>query len=128
MASKSARRWALALASVASIMVALDTLVVSTALTTIRLDLDATVEGIAITVAVFAGTGGYASAQAFSDGFVPAIAVTAALALAGAMTGLVMPSRRQATAFEPGREIRSTPDASPCGHRMASALDAEAGS
>jgi Na+/melibiose symporter-like transporter len=81
--------------------------------------------GIAIVVAVFAGTGGYASAQAFSDGFVPAIAVAAALALAGAMTGMAMPGGRRATAVEPGREIRSTPDASPCGHRMASALAAE---
>ena len=38
------RSWVLALAAVASFMVALDTLVVSTALTTIRLDLKASVE------------------------------------------------------------------------------------
>ena len=48
--------------------------------------------GIAIIVAVFAETGGHASAQAFSDGFVPAIAVTAALALSGALTGLGSPA------------------------------------
>ena len=44
------RTWVLALAAVASFMVALDTLVVSTALTTIRLDLKATVEELEWTV------------------------------------------------------------------------------
>src|SRR3954470_4112923 len=43
-AINSTRRWVLGLSAVASFMVALDTLVVSTALTTIRLDLKATVE------------------------------------------------------------------------------------
>ena len=81
--------------------------------------------GIAIVVAVFAGAGGYASAEAFSDGFVPAIAVSAALALAGTVAGLGMPARRVATEVGPERAIRATPDASPCGHRMASVLDAE---
>jgi hypothetical protein len=41
MDSASRQRWALAITSVASFMVALDTLVVSTALTRIRLDLGA---------------------------------------------------------------------------------------
>jgi EmrB/QacA subfamily drug resistance transporter len=50
--------------------------------------------GIAVAVAVFAGAGGYASAQAFSDGFVPAIAAAAGLSLAGALVGLVLPARR----------------------------------
>ena len=40
--------------------------------------------GIAIAVAAFAGAGSYASAQAFTDGFVPAAGVAAGLALAGA--------------------------------------------
>jgi EmrB/QacA subfamily drug resistance transporter len=44
------RSWVLALAAVASFMVALDTLVVSTALTTIRLDLKASVEELEWTV------------------------------------------------------------------------------
>jgi EmrB/QacA subfamily drug resistance transporter len=44
------RRWVLGLAAVASFMVALDTLVVSTALTTIRLDLGASVEQLEWTV------------------------------------------------------------------------------
>ena len=51
--------------------------------------------GIAIAVAVFAGAGGYASAQAFSDGFVPAIATAAGLSLAGALVGLGLPARRR---------------------------------
>jgi EmrB/QacA subfamily drug resistance transporter len=42
--------WVLALASIASLMVALDTLVVSTALTTIRLDLGASIEQLEWTV------------------------------------------------------------------------------
>jgi hypothetical protein len=53
--------------------------------------------GIAILVAAFAGTGSYASAEAFSDGFTAAIAVSAALSLAGAIAGLGLPGRPQAT-------------------------------
>jgi EmrB/QacA subfamily drug resistance transporter len=51
--------------------------------------------GIAVAVAVFAGAGGYASAQAFTDGFVPAIAVSAGLSLTGALVGLLVPARRR---------------------------------
>lgn len=46
--------------------------------------------GVAIAVAVFSGAGGYASAQAFSDGFVLAIAVCAGLSLAGALASLAL--------------------------------------
>jgi EmrB/QacA subfamily drug resistance transporter len=53
--------------------------------------------GIAILVAVFAGAGSYASAEAFTDGFAPAIAVSAALSLVGAIAGLGLPGRPQAT-------------------------------
>ncbi|MFL5840871.1 MAG: MFS transporter [Thermoleophilaceae bacterium] len=52
--------------------------------------------GIAIGVAVFAGAGSYASAQAFTDGFGPAIGVAAALSLAGALAALALPGRRPA--------------------------------
>jgi EmrB/QacA subfamily drug resistance transporter len=52
--------------------------------------------GIAILAAVFAGTGGYASAQAFSDGFAPATGAAAALSLAAAIAGLWIPGRREA--------------------------------
>jgi EmrB/QacA subfamily drug resistance transporter len=50
--------------------------------------------GIAVVVAVFAATGSYGSAAAFTDGFAPAIGVAAALALAGAFAGLALPGRR----------------------------------
>ena len=50
--------------------------------------------GIAAAVAVFAAAGGYASAQAFTDGFGPAIGVSAGLAFAGALAALAVPSRR----------------------------------
>jgi EmrB/QacA subfamily drug resistance transporter len=47
--------------------------------------------GTAIAVAVFAHAGGYGSPQAFSDGFVPALGVAAALSLAGALAGVLLP-------------------------------------
>jgi EmrB/QacA subfamily drug resistance transporter len=49
-APNSTARWVLVLTSLASFMVALDALVVTTALTTIRLDLDASVEALEWTV------------------------------------------------------------------------------
>jgi MFS family permease len=51
--------------------------------------------GIAILVAVFPGTGSYTSAEAFSDGFAPAIGVSAALSLLGAIAGMGLPGRPQ---------------------------------
>jgi EmrB/QacA subfamily drug resistance transporter len=51
--------------------------------------------GIAVAVAVFAGYGGYESAQAFTNGFGPASAVSSGLALLGALCGLALPSRRR---------------------------------
>jgi EmrB/QacA subfamily drug resistance transporter len=62
--------------------------------------------GIAILASVFAGAGGYASAQAFSDGFAPAIAVSAALSFVGAIAGLGLPGRpRTSRAAQPTRPI-----------------------
>jgi EmrB/QacA subfamily drug resistance transporter len=52
--------------------------------------------GIAVAVAVFAGAGSYASPQAFTDGFAPAVGVAAALALIGAVAGSFLPSHGQA--------------------------------
>jgi MFS family permease len=57
--------------------------------------------GIAVGVAVFAAAGSYASANAFLDGFAPAIAVVAALSAAGAVVSLALPGRRQANAAAP---------------------------
>jgi EmrB/QacA subfamily drug resistance transporter len=57
--------------------------------------------GVAVLVAVFAGSGGYASAQAFSDGFVAALGAGAALSLAGALAGLALPGRPAAEPVPP---------------------------
>lgn len=53
MSSISARRWVLALTATASFMIALDLLVVSTALTTIRSDLQASIEQLQWTVTAY---------------------------------------------------------------------------
>jgi MFS family permease len=57
--------------------------------------------GVAVLVAAFAETGGYASAQAFSDGFGPAIGAGAVLSLGGAIAGLSLRSRRSAVEVAP---------------------------
>jgi EmrB/QacA subfamily drug resistance transporter len=49
--------------------------------------------GVAILVAIFAGTGSYASAQAFTNGFAPALGIAAALSLTGAIAVLVLRTR-----------------------------------
>jgi MFS family permease len=51
--------------------------------------------GLAIAVAAFTGAGSYDSPQAFLDGFVPACAVTAGLALLGAAAGVAIPHARR---------------------------------
>jgi EmrB/QacA subfamily drug resistance transporter len=61
--------------------------------------------GIAVAVAVFAGAGSYASAQAFTDGFTPAMFVAAGLSLAGAIAGLALPGRRMSTTPTPVRAV-----------------------
>ena len=60
--------------------------------------------GIAITVAIFAGAGGYATPQTFTDGFAPAMAAAAALALVGALAGSALPGRHRAPSFQPAFE------------------------
>jgi hypothetical protein len=62
--------------------------------------------GIAVVVAVFAGAGSYASAQAFTDGFAPAMFVGAGMALAGAIAALALPGRRGMRA---GGQVRAVP-------------------
>ena len=54
------------------------------------------VSGIAIAVAVFAGSGSFSSPQTFSAGFAAAIGVAAALSLLGAFAGMWQPARRTA--------------------------------
>jgi MFS family permease len=53
--------------------------------------------GIAISVAVFAGAGGYASPQSFSDGFVAAMGVSAGLSVLAALAGGALPGRGTVT-------------------------------
>jgi EmrB/QacA subfamily drug resistance transporter len=48
--------------------------------------------GLAIVVAVFAGSGSYASPSAFTDGFAPAMALSGGLSLLGALAGLLVPA------------------------------------
>jgi EmrB/QacA subfamily drug resistance transporter len=48
---------------------------------------------LAVGVAVFSGAGSYLSPHAFTDGFAPAVAVSAALSLGGAVTGALVKPR-----------------------------------
>ncbi|MFI0485824.1 MFS transporter [Actinomadura sp. 9N215] len=61
----------------------------------------AAVFGVAILAAVFTAGGGYGTAHTFADGFAPAIAVSGALSLGGALAGLFIP--------RPGRALRTAP-------------------
>jgi EmrB/QacA subfamily drug resistance transporter len=49
--------------------------------------------GVAILAAVFAGVGSFGSSQAFSNGFAPAMGVSAALSLTAAIVGIALPGR-----------------------------------
>ena len=62
--------------------------------------------GIALSVAVFAGAGSYASAQAFSDGFVAAMGLSAGLSVISALCGAALPSGRKR---EPAVAARPVP-------------------
>jgi EmrB/QacA subfamily drug resistance transporter len=53
--------------------------------------------GLAVAVAVFSGAGSYLSPGAFSDGFAPAIVVSASLSLLGAVAGAWLPVRQIAS-------------------------------
>jgi EmrB/QacA subfamily drug resistance transporter len=66
--------------------------------------------GVAILVAVFAGTGSYASPGSFSHGFARAIATSAGLALIGAIVGATLPQRAGTARLSP---IPATPALEP---------------
>ncbi|HEX6482300.1 MAG TPA: DHA2 family efflux MFS transporter permease subunit [Ktedonobacteraceae bacterium] len=71
--------------------------------------------GIAILAAVFAGGGSFASAQAFSNGFAPAMGVSAALSLLGAIAGLVLPGRRAMASMQTRAKVPQTRESEPQG-------------
>jgi MFS family permease len=56
--------------------------------------------GIAVAVAAFAAAGSFASPEAFTDGFAPAIGLSAGLAALGAVVALGMPGRSALRAGE----------------------------
>jgi len=101
MSRRASRIWTLALTSVASLMVALDTLVVSTALTTIRLDLGASIEELEWTVNAYnlslavlllpaAALGDrFGRRRMFVGGLALFVAASAACALAPGVGGLI---------------------------------------
>jgi hypothetical protein len=60
---------------------------------------------VAILAAVFAAAGSYVSPKSFSDGFVVAIGASGALALLGAVAGLVLRRPRRATDVAPERVV-----------------------
>jgi EmrB/QacA subfamily drug resistance transporter len=68
--------------------------------------------GLAIAVAVFTGAGSYVSPGAFSDGFVPAVAVSGALSLAGAVLASLLPGRRADVAPSRSAAIAASASAS----------------
>jgi EmrB/QacA subfamily drug resistance transporter len=51
--------------------------------------------GVAVSAAVFAGAGSFASPEAFLDGFAPAVGVLAAFSALGATVALALPGRSQ---------------------------------
>jgi EmrB/QacA subfamily drug resistance transporter len=69
--------------------------------------------GLAIVVAVFTGTGSYATPASFSAGFSPAIGVSAALSLAGAIAGLALRMRPARARAQATVEVETTLGAEP---------------
>jgi EmrB/QacA subfamily drug resistance transporter len=63
--------------------------------------------GIAVTVAVFAGSGDYGSVLGFLDGFRPAIVTAAGFALVGALCGVAVPARQRHGLVQPDLALAS---------------------
>jgi hypothetical protein len=61
--------------------------------------------GIAVLVAVFSASGGYASPQLFSDGFSAALAASAGLSLLGAVSAFGLPGRVPDVASVPAPSV-----------------------
>jgi EmrB/QacA subfamily drug resistance transporter len=69
--------------------------------------------GLAIAVAVFTGAGSYLSPSAFSDGFVPALTVSAGLSVGGALLAALLP--RRTPQMEVSAEVRVERDSRSAG-------------
>jgi EmrB/QacA subfamily drug resistance transporter len=65
--------------------------------------------GVAVTVAVFAGVGGYASAEEFSAGFAAAMGAVAAFAFVSMLVALGMPRSRPTTITKPPQATSAVP-------------------
>lgn len=61
--------------------------------------------GVAVLALVFSRAGSYAGPAAFTDGFAPAVAVSGALSLAGAVAALAIPARRTTPAPAPAAPV-----------------------
>ncbi|NUP48582.1 MAG: DHA2 family efflux MFS transporter permease subunit [Catenulispora sp.] len=83
--------------------------------------------GTALSVAVFAATGGYGSAKAFVDGFGAAMGVGAAMAAAGAVVALLLPTRRAAVAGGPVGGPAGGPAGAGAASKVASGVPAGSG-
>ncbi len=71
--------------------------------------------GVALLAAVFAGVGSFHSAQAFTNGFAPAMGVCAALSLVGAITGMALPGRSAMALMRTKVEVPETREREPYG-------------
>ena len=71
--------------------------------------------GVALLAAVFAGVGSFHSAQAFTNGFAPAMGVCAALSLVGAITAMALPGRRDMALMRTKVEVPETREREPYG-------------
>lgn len=69
--------------------------------------------GLAIAAAVFTGAGSYASPQAFADGFVPALTVSALLSLGGAALAVLLP--RHTPQMEVSAQVHQDAQVRPAG-------------
>jgi EmrB/QacA subfamily drug resistance transporter len=67
--------------------------------------------GVAVSVAVFASAGGYASAEEFSTGFSAAMGALTAIAFIGVLIALGMPGRRPAAMTTPPQTASAGPQA-----------------
>ena len=57
--------------------------------------------GVAVLAAVFTGSGGFDTPQAFVDGLVPALWVGAGVLVAGGLAALMIPGKAKADAAPP---------------------------